>query len=115
MLHYDKQLKIFSQQLRKNSTDAEKYLWSRLRGKQLKGYQFYRQKGIGHYIVDFYCPKAGLEIELDGGQHYEETGKEKDRVCDDVLKRTGLRVLRFSDREVFENIDAVMERIWSYL
>ena len=115
MLHYDKQLKIFSQQLRKNSTDAEKYLWSRLRGKQLKGYQFYRQKGIGHYIVDFYCPKAGLEIELDGGQHYEETDKEKDRVRDDVLKRTGLRVLRFSDREVFENIDAVMERIWSYL
>ena|SRR3990170_6230405 len=115
MLHYDKHLKAFSQQLRKNTTDAERYLWSRLRGKQLKGSQFYRQKVIGRYIVDFYCPKAGLVIELDGGQHYEETGKEKDSVRDEVLKRTGLKVLRFSDREVFENIGAVMENIWSHL
>ncbi|MEW6109055.1 MAG: endonuclease domain-containing protein, partial [Nitrospirota bacterium] len=99
----------------KDMTNAEKYLWSRLRGKQLKSYQFYRQKVIERYIVDFYCPKASLVIELDGGQHYERTGKEKDKVRDDVLKRTGLRVLRFSDKEIFENIDAVMERIWSYL
>ncbi|MEW6110055.1 MAG: DUF559 domain-containing protein [Nitrospirota bacterium] len=56
MLHYDKHLKAFSQQLRKDMTNAEKYLWSRLRGKQLKSYQFYRQKVIERYIVDFYCP-----------------------------------------------------------
>ncbi len=81
----------------------------------MKGYQFYRQKVIGHYIVDFYCPKARLVVELDGGQHYEETGKKKDKVRDDFLTKTGLRVIRFSDREVFENIDAVMAKIWSYL
>ncbi|MEW6109649.1 MAG: DUF559 domain-containing protein [Nitrospirota bacterium] len=81
-------------------------------------------KVIERYIVDFYGPIPlnpplikGTEgdLELDGGQHYERTGKEKDKVRDDVLKRTGPRVLRFSDKEVFENIDAVMERIWSYL
>ncbi len=60
MLSYDKQLKALSQYLRKNMTDAEKMLWVRLRRKQLKGYPFYRQKIIGKYIVDFYCPKANL-------------------------------------------------------
>ena len=115
MLHYDKHLKAFSQQLRKNMTDAEKGLWWRLRGKQLKGCQFYRQKVIGRFIVDFYCPKAELVIELDGGQHYEEQGKEKDRLRDETLTRMGIKVLRFSDREVFENIDAVIDNIWSYL
>ena len=58
---------------------------------------------------------AELVIELDGGQHYEENGREKDRLRDDVLTKMGIKVLRFSDREVFENIEAVMERIWSYL
>jgi very-short-patch-repair endonuclease len=96
-------------------TDAENIMWLKLRGKQLKGYQFYRQKIIGEYIVDFYCPKANLVIELDGGQHYSETGQVKDRVRDDVLRTMGMKVLRFSDREVFENIVGVMEEIWSNL
>lgn len=55
--------------LRKNMTEAEKILWSKIRRKQLKGYQFYRQRVIGNYIVDFLCPKARLVIEVDGGQH----------------------------------------------
>lgn len=96
-------------------TEAEKTLWGQLRKKQLKGYLFYRQKIIGKYIVDFYCPKADLVIELDGGHHYSETGKERDRLRDYELGRMGLRVLRFSDRDVFENMGGVMERIWSYL
>ena len=115
MLSYDKQLKVLSQHLRKNMTDAEKMLWLKLRRKQLKGYQFYRQKIIGKYIVDFYCPKANLVIELDGGQHYSETGRAKDRTRDDVLREMGIKVLRFSDREVFENMDGVKEGIWSCL
>lgn len=96
-------------------TDAERMLWLKLRRKQLKEYPFYRQKIIGKYIVDFYCPKANLVIELDGGQHYSDTGQEKDRTRDDVLRKMGLRVLRFSDRDVFENIGGVMEEIWSCL
>ena len=58
-------------------TEAEKLLWEKIRGKQLKGYQFYRQKTIGNCIVDFYCPKAKLVIELDGGQHYSSKEKRK--------------------------------------
>ncbi|MBS3905917.1 MAG: endonuclease domain-containing protein [Syntrophaceae bacterium] len=112
MLSYDKQLKALSQHLRKNMTDAENRLWLRLRRKQLKGRPVYRQKIIGKYIVDFYCPKADLVIELDGGQHYSETGKAKDGARDDALREMGIKVLRFSDRDVFENIDGVMERIW---
>ena len=54
-------------------------------------------------------------IELDGGQHYSETGKAKDRTRDDVLREMGIKVLRFSDRDVFENIAGLIERIWSYL
>jgi len=96
-------------------TDAENRLWSKLRRKQLKGYQFYRQKIIGKYIVDFYCPKANLVIELDGGQHYSETGKAKDRAREGVLIEMGVKVLRFSDTDVFENIGGVMEGIWSSL
>ena len=81
----------------------------------MRGRQFYRQKIVGKYIVDFYCAKANLVVELDGGQHYSETGKAKDRTRDDVLIKMGIKVLRFSDRDVFENIDGVMEEIWSCL
>jgi very-short-patch-repair endonuclease len=115
MLSYDKKLKTLSQHLRKNMTDAENMLWSKLRRKQLEGHHFYRQKIIGKYIVDFYCPKANLVIELDGGQHYSERGQDNDRVRDDVLRELGLKVLRISDREVFENMDGVMQEIWNYL
>jgi len=63
-------------------TDAEKLLWSKIRGKQLKGVQFYRQKPIGRFVVDFYCPKANLVIELDGGQHYSEEAEVRDGLRD---------------------------------
>ena len=85
-------------------TDAENMLWLNLRRKQLKGHPFYRQKIIGKYIVDFYYPKTNLVIGLDGGQHYSETGKAKDSARDDALRDMGIKVLRLSDRNVFENI-----------
>lgn len=81
----------------------------------MKGCQFYRQKVIGQYIVDFYCPKSALVIELDGGQHYGVAGKENDRLRDEALSKMGLKIIRFSDRAVFENIDVVMEVIWGHL
>ena len=74
MIPYNKDLKPFARELRKNMTDAELHLWNRVRRKQINGYQFYRQKNIGSYIVDFYCPAAKLIIELDGSQHYTEEG-----------------------------------------
>ena len=92
-------------------TEAEKLLWSKLRRKQINNYQFYRQKVIGNYIVDYYCPKAKIIIELDGSQHYNDEGVSKDKIRDAYLKSIGLEVLRFSDREIFENISGVLERI----
>jgi very-short-patch-repair endonuclease len=92
-------------------TDAEKLLWSKTRYKQLKGYQFYRQKIVGNHIVDFYCPRANLIVEVDGGQHYINEVKQGDKVRDDYMVSLGLRVLRFSDQEIFENIEGVTERI----
>ena len=70
MQPYNKNLKQPSRDLRNNMTDAEQLLWQRLRRKQILGLQFYRQKPILNFIVDFYCPAASLVIECDGGQHY---------------------------------------------
>ena len=96
-------------------TDAEKILWQKFWCKQLKGHSFYRQKAIGTYIVDFFCPKANLVIELDGGQHYTDIGKTKDSIRENTLTKMGIKILRFSDRDVFENMSGVIEEIWSLL
>lgn len=112
MIYYNTKLKHHARSLRKNMTNAETLLWLRLRKKQLKDVQFYRQRIIGNYIVDFYCPKAKMIVELDGGQHYTEEGLEKDRTRSNYLISQGFKVLRFSDREVFENLEEVLEKIF---
>jgi very-short-patch-repair endonuclease len=96
-------------------TEAEVFLWQRIRRKQLKGRQFYRQKNIGDYIVDFYCPSAKVIVELDGGQHYTQEGLKRDQARDKYLESLGFTILRFSDREVFKNIEVVLERIFEHL
>jgi len=111
-LYYNLKLKKYSRELRSSMTDAERLLWSKLRQKQINGLQFYRQRIIGEYIVDFYCPKAKLIIELDGSQHYTEKGLRSDRIRDKNLNSKELCVMRFSDRDIFENIDEIMERIF---
>ena len=95
--------------------DAEKLLWSKLRRKQLKGLQFYRQKVIGNYIADFYCPEVKLVIEVDGGQHYSAEGIEDDRKRDAYLTGEGITVVRCSDKDVLKDIKAVLEEIWKKL
>ena len=115
MLPFDRKLKPLSSNLRSNMTDAEKLIWSKIRRKQLNDVQFYRQKNIDHYIIDFYCPEAKLIIEIDGGQHYEKEGMRKDRKRDDYLKRLDLTILRFSDIDVLKNINGVLERINEHL
>ncbi len=89
-------------------TEAEIALWNKLRRKQLCNLQFYRQKPLGQYIVDFYCPRAKLVIELDGGQHYSDEGAKKDALRDAELRELGLSVLRFSNHDVLKNIDGVV-------
>ena len=115
MLPFNKNLRTFARELRKNMTEAESFLWQRIRRKQLKGRQFYRQKNIGNYIVDFYCPSAKVIVELDGGQHYTEEGMRRDQIRDNYLESRGFKILRFSDREVFKNIEGVLERIFEHL
>ena len=111
MLPYNKNLKQYSRQLRENMTDAERKLWSKIRMKQLKGYQFYRQKPIGDYIVDFFCPRAKLVIEVDGSQHLSDEVTEYDRIRNEYFSSLGLRVLRFTNTEVLKNIAGVVESI----
>ena len=111
MLPYNRRLKQPSRYLRSNMTDAETRLWARLRGKQLLGVQFYRQKPLGNSIVDFYAAKAHLVVEVDGGQHFEPTQRLADAERTAMLSDMGLRVLRFTNAEVLGNTDAVVEAI----
>ncbi len=115
MLKYNPKLKANARQLRRNLTDSERVLWQRLRGKQLLDVQFYSQKPIGRYIVDFYAPQAKLVIELDGSQHLEEPHAEKDRERDEFLSRLGLLVLRLNSSQVLKETDSVVEFIYQKL
>jgi len=112
---YNPKLKQLSQELRKNMTDAEKLLWSKFRIKQLKGLMFSRQKPLGEYIADFYCHQAKLVIEVDGGQHFTDEVIEHDKIRDECMKSAGLTVLRFTNTDVIDNIEGVMERIFEKL
>lgn len=112
MLPYNPRLKQISRHLRREMTDAEQSLWRKLRGKQILGVQFYRQKPIGEYIVDFFAPVASLVIEVDGSQHFEPAAVRHDGARTDYLQRCGLRMLRFDNRQVLLETDAVMDRIF---
>ena len=114
MKPYNENLKQASRDLRNNMTDAEKLLWSRLRNKQILGLQFYRQKPILNFIVDFYCPAANLVIECDGSQHFTEEGLEADRVRDEALAQLGLKVLRFDNGQVMGQIVGVVDVVYRY-
>ena len=105
----NKKLKSLSQTLRKNTTKEEKHLWYDF----LKNYpiQFNRQKVIGNYIVDFYCKKAKVVIELDGSQHYEEKGIKKDKIRDEYFENLQIKVMRFSNLEIQRKFKEICEMI----
>lgn len=111
MLIYNSNLKQTARRLRKEMTPSEQLLWARLRRKQLQGTQFYRQKPIGTYIVDFYAPNAKLVVEVDGSQHLVLKHRQNDRERDAYLTNAGLQVLRFSNMQVLQEIDAVVDAI----
>lgn len=115
MLPYAKRTKPIARILRLRMTEAEQRLWFRLRRKQLHGVQFYRQKPLGDYIVDFYAPAAGLVVEVDGSQHLEDAAMLADAQRTAVLRNMGLHVLRFDNRQVLLETDAVIERIWELI
>ncbi|MDD4924168.1 MAG: endonuclease domain-containing protein [Dehalococcoidales bacterium] len=115
MLSYKEKLKKPSRQLRHDMTDTERYLWSKLKMRQLNGYQFYRQKPIGNYIVDFYCPALKLVIEVDGSQHFYNDGLEHDKERDAYINSLGLKVLRFTNVEVLKNMQGVFDKIIEHM
>ena len=99
--------------LRAGQTDAEQRLWQQLRDRQLDGFKFRRQHGIGTYIVDFICIEAKLIVEVDGGQHADQAGYDAKRTA--WLAASDYRVMRFWNNEVLENLEGVLEAIRSGL
>jgi very-short-patch-repair endonuclease len=97
--------------LRKNSTDAERALWSEVRDHRLNGAGFRRQVPIGNYIADFVCHSAKLVIELDGGRHFSDQAEKKDAARTTVIKANGFQVIRFSNHDVMTNRAGVLETI----
>jgi very-short-patch-repair endonuclease len=101
------------QYLRRNTTPAEKRLWSKLRRSNLNGLKFRRQCGIGKYVFDFYCPKFKLAIEVDGDVHGKATQIIKDMEKERHATQLGVTVLRFTNGEILESMDGVLEKILS--
>jgi len=97
-------------ELRKKMTSAEAALWKKLQKQQL-GERFLRQYSIGHYVVDFYCPKYKLAIELDGEVHFNEEQQEYDKQRTQFLNSVGVNVIRFENSDVFKNTERVLEII----
>ena len=96
--------------LRKNMTEAEKVLWGYLKS-GVNGLKIRRQHAIGIYIADFYCHPVKLVIELDGESHFWQDGIEKDKIKEEYLKSIGVKVVRFENKWVFEDVNWVLEKI----
>jgi very-short-patch-repair endonuclease len=101
----------FARQLRVNQTDCEQLLWQKLRSRQIANLKFRRQFPCPPYVLDFYCAELKLAIELDGGQHYETSGLIHDQRRTRYLNQKGIEVVRFSNLEVIQQMDDVLEQI----
>ncbi|OPZ31870.1 MAG: hypothetical protein BWZ00_00354 [Bacteroidetes bacterium ADurb.BinA174] len=101
----------FAKNLRNNQTEAEQYLWNYLKGNQILNVRFKRQHPVLYFMADFYCHKAKLVIEIDGGYHRLPKQYEYDMCRDSELNRLGLEVLRFTNKEVFQETDKVIKII----
>ena len=100
-----------ARKLRANMTDAERKLWSKLRGAQLDGHSFRRQHPIGSYVADFWCADAKLVVEVDGGQHGFAPNALRDATRTQMLARQGIKVIRFWNNDVLQNIGGVWDVI----
>lgn len=112
---YNKNLKQFSRNLRNNSTLTEVLLWQQLRAGRIRGYKFNRQKPLGNYIVDFYCKKLNLVIEVDGESHFIGDAPIRDKERQDILEGMGLEFLRFDDMDVKMNISFVIRVLEEFM
>ena len=108
---------IFSnaKKLRENATQAEEILWLELRNNQLEGYKFRRQHPLLKYIADFYCHQLKLVIEIDGGYHQTEEQKKLDAERTAAIEFEGLKVIRFTNKQVISNISDVLHKIKEFI
>ena len=113
IIPYNPKLKEFTKKLRNNSTFTEIMVWNYLKRKQMRGYDFDRQRPIDNYIVDFYCKNLQLAIEIDGESHYGNP--ERDKRKDKRLNELGVTVLRFDDLDVRYKLDKVLETIEKWI
>ena len=97
--------------LRKNMTEAEIKLWNILKSKGFNKYKFRRQHGIGRYIVDFYCPKLKLIIELDGDQHLELKNIIYDQKRTKYFSSLGIKIIRFFNNDILKNTEGTWIKI----
>ncbi len=107
--------KSLRRKLRNESPKAEQILWCHLRKRQIEGFKFRRQTSIDDYIVDFYCPEAKLVIEIDGDTHFEPETESQDRERERHIKSLGIKILRFTNLDVYNNIEAVIRVIMKEL
>ena len=110
-IHNEASQKLLRQSLRNNATSAEAILWRALKGKQIDGLKFRRQFGVGPYVIDFYCPEIRLGIELDGGVHKTSYTNEYDEMRTKFLNENRIRVMRFDNEVVYNNVEGIIEAI----
>jgi very-short-patch-repair endonuclease len=115
MFHNRPELESLRKQLRNNATPAEIKLWGRLQRSNLDGYKFRRQHSVGPYILDFYCPSVKLAIELDGDSHFTNEAITYDIARTAYLNALNIKVIRFLNTDVFDNLIEVCERILAEL
>jgi very-short-patch-repair endonuclease len=113
IIPYNPKLKEKARHLRNNSTFTEIMLWQQIKGKQIKGYDFHRQKPLDQFIVDFFCNELMLAIEVDGESHYGN--EEHDKKRQKRLEEFGISFLRFDDMEIRHNLDGVIKRIEEWI
>ncbi|MDR3643164.1 MAG: endonuclease domain-containing protein [Candidatus Doudnabacteria bacterium] len=105
----------FRKQLRNNSSPAEIILWLELKGRKLNGRKFRRQYGVEQFTVDFYCPECKLAVELDGETHNNPQSFNYDAKRTEVILGHGIKTIRFTNKEIRENLAGVLEEIKKYL
>jgi very-short-patch-repair endonuclease len=115
IIPYNPKLKEFARQLRNDSTKMEIFLWLKLKGKQMYGYDFHRQKPIDNYILDFFCYELMLGIEVDGYSHQFLEVFNKDGIKEKRMIQLGISVLRFSDEQVLNDMENVIRAIEFYI
>jgi len=115
IIPYNPKLVLLAKKLRKNMTLSEVLLWQELKGKQMLGYDFDRQKPIDNYIVDFYCKKLKLAIEIDGQSHEHEETAINDKKRQKRLEDLGVRFLRFDDLDLKKEMKYVLNRIYDWI